>query len=179
MAGLVFRGCPGSSLPSYVREVAPAIVWDRDETLNHDPGYLRLWSDFRWRDGALDALARAEALGYRNLVATNQSGITMGMLTETELLELSQRMMAEAPISAVAYCLHKSGQGCPARKPLPGMIDALDAVLGIDRPRSVMIGDRTSDVQCGESAGLIACLSRPEESLMSALERALSQLETA
>lgn len=103
----------------------------------------------------------------------------MGMLTETELLELSQRMMAEAPISAVAYCLHKSGQGCPARKPLPGMIDALDAVLGIDRPRSVMIGDRTSDVQCGESAGLIACLSRPEESLMSALERALSQLETA
>lgn len=178
MAGLVFRGCPGTTLPGYGRAVAPAIVWDRDETLNYDPGYISSWSDFQWRRGALDALAKAERMGFRNLVATNQSGIEKGMLTEAELVEISERMMADAPIVAISYCVHEEGQGCPARKPMPGMVEALDAVVGIDRPQSAMIGDRLTDVECGEAAGLVSCRCEPGESLVEALNRALSQIGT-
>lgn len=179
MAGIVVCGCPGTAWPRDARNPGPAIVWDRDDTLNHDPGYIRSWSQFRWRPRAIEALAEAERLGFRNLVATNQSGITKGFLTEDDLLELSHKMMAEAPISAIAYCVHESGQGCPARKPMPGMLDALDAVVGIERSRSVMVGDRPTDVECGVAAGLRACLCLPDESVVQALERALKELESA
>ncbi|MGB8954310.1 MAG: HAD-IIIA family hydrolase, partial [Tumebacillaceae bacterium] len=51
----------------------------------------------------------------------------------------------------VRYCPHL--QGCSCRKPQPGMLLDLASRHAIDLSRSVMIGDKHTDVQ----AGLNAC----------------------
>ena len=43
---------------------------------------------------------------------------------------------------------------CACRKPATGMIDAIAARHAIDRSRSWMVGDRSSDIKCGRNAGL-------------------------
>jgi D-glycero-D-manno-heptose 1,7-bisphosphate phosphatase len=44
---------------------------------------------------------------------------------------------------------------CECRKPRPGMINMLAERYKIDKKNSVIVGDKTTDVQAGDNAGLI------------------------
>jgi D-glycero-D-manno-heptose 1,7-bisphosphate phosphatase len=66
-----------------------------------------------------------------------------------------------AAIAGVYFCPHHPSEGlgayrreCRCRKPAPGLI--LDAArdLGIDLGRSVLFGDKPSDLQAAQSAGI-------------------------
>jgi histidinol-phosphate phosphatase family protein len=71
----------------------------------------------------------------------------------------------QAYLNAIYFCPHHPDRGypgerteyktdCKCRKPKPGMILQAAKDLNIDLGSSCMIGDRESDVQAGESAGL-------------------------
>jgi N-acetylglucosaminyldiphosphoundecaprenol N-acetyl-beta-D-mannosaminyltransferase len=142
----------------------PAVFLDRDDTLIVDVPYLTDPAGIRLLDGAARALADLRRAGFALVLATNQSAIGRGLLTEDGLRaihdELERRLAAEgAALDAIYHCPHApraSGDAAdehPDRKPAPGMLLRAAKELGLDLSRSWMIGDRMSDVMAGLNAG--------------------------
>ena len=150
----------------------PAVFLDRDGTLNEDIGFMdrmEALSLFPWTADAIRLLNRA---GFCTVVITNQSAVARGMIDEGFLGavhgEIDRRLArGDARIDRYFYCPHHPEapleayrQACECRKPRPGMLLAAARELGLDLPRSVMVGDRRLDVACGHAAGARAILVR-------------------
>ncbi|HEV2533210.1 HAD family hydrolase [Phenylobacterium sp.] len=155
---------PASPLDAKTR---PALFLDRDGVLNEDRGYVARWEDFAWIPGARDAVVAFNRAGWLVIVVTNQSGVGRGYYTEADMHALHARMaeeLAEAggridafyfaphhPESAVESYRHPDP---PDRKPNPGMILRALADWPIDRDRSVLVGDKRSDMEAAKRAGI-------------------------
>ena len=91
-------------------------------------------------------------------VVTNQGGIGLGYMKETQLHKIHDFMVAElkkkgATIHDVAYCPHKPKAGCECRKPNSKMIVDLGDKYNIDLEKSYMVGDTDTDIIAGKKAG--------------------------
>jgi D-glycero-D-manno-heptose 1,7-bisphosphate phosphatase len=89
----------------------PALFLDRDGVLNEDRGYVHRWEDFRWIDGAREAVAAFNAREWWVFVVTNQSGVGRGYYSEADVHALHARMIedlaaAGARIDAFYHCPH-------------------------------------------------------------------------
>ncbi|MBL6457596.1 HAD family hydrolase [Belnapia sp. T6] len=156
----------------------PALFLDRDGVINHDAGYTHRIADFAFRDGIFDLCSAAQARGMALVVVTNQAGIGRGLYTEADFGVLTEWMLARfaergIAITGVEHCPHHPAAGigayrrdCPRRKPGPGMILDASAAHGLDPARSVMVGDKASDMQAAQAAGIgtrILLTDAPEE----------------
>jgi D-glycero-D-manno-heptose 1,7-bisphosphate phosphatase len=156
----------------HLEPLRPAIFLDRDGTLNEDSGYVRRFEDFHWLPGAKAAICRLNTAGVYVFVVTNQSGVARGMFGEDAVNALHVRMNEDlralgARIDDFRYCPHHAEAGigpyrraCACRKPAPGMILDLMAHWPVDKARSVMVGDKTIDVEAGQAAGIDAEMVR-------------------
>ena len=148
-------------------QMRPALLLDRDGVINVDRGFVSRLEDFAWQPGIFDVARTAAGLGMALVVVTNQSGIGRGYYSEEEFLALTafmrERFAGEgAPLTAVYHCPYHPeaieprfrAVDHPWRKPRPGMILAARDELGLDLPRSVLIGDRAVDLQAGAAAGV-------------------------
>lgn len=143
-----------------------ALFLDRDGVINHDSGYTSSTENFQFIDGIFDLCHTAKQLGYLIIVVTNQAGIGRGYYSEAEFLKLTEwmceRFKAEnAPITEVFYCPYHPEHGVGAykkdsfdRKPNPGMILRAAEKYKIDLAQSIMIGDKDSDMQAANKAGV-------------------------
>jgi D-glycero-D-manno-heptose 1,7-bisphosphate phosphatase len=144
------------------------VILDRDGVLNEEPdhdGYVVDPANFRWLPGALAALAALRKLGVHISVATNQSGIGRGRMTEIELAAVHDKMTldarrAQGSIDAVFYCPHAPDARCSCRKPAPGLIEAAIDRSGIPRVNTMVIGDAARDLDAARAAGVRAALLR-------------------
>ena len=144
---------------------ARALFLDRDGVLNEEVGYLHRPEDVRWVEGAFSLCRTAMELGYKLIVVTNQSGIARGMYSEADFHALMEWMLVECgreqvKVDGVYFCpYHPEGIGeykreHEDRKPGPGMLLRAAREHGLDLARSVMVGDRCSDVAAANSVGL-------------------------
>lgn len=143
-----------------------ALFLDRDGVINHDTGYTSSVENFQFIDGIFDLCRAAKRLGYLLIVVTNQAGIGRGYYSEQDFLTLtewmSERFKAEgAPITEVFHCPYHPENGIGHykidsfdRKPNPGMLLRAAKKHGIDLARSIMIGDKDSDMQAASKAGV-------------------------
>ncbi len=143
----------------------PAVFLDRDGTLVRDRGFVHHVEDLELLPGTVEGLGRMAELGFRLVIATNQSGVARGHFSEAEMhafnAALCQRLaVAGVEILAVYACVfHPSeGMGCyrcdsHLRKPRPGMLLAAAQAHDIDLAGSFAIGDRATDVAAGQAAG--------------------------
>src|SRR5919106_4440129 len=123
----------------------PTAILDRDGVLNKRPPkarYVRSWSEFDWLPGAKEALRLLHKAGYRVIVVSNQAGIGRGLMTETDLQQIHDKMRAEAAetggsIERVYYCPHAWDAGCECRKPKPGMLFQAQRDFQLDLSRTV------------------------------------------
>jgi D-glycero-D-manno-heptose 1,7-bisphosphate phosphatase len=143
-----------------------ALFLDRDGVINVDHGHVFTQDQFEFVDGIIDVCRCATDLGYVIFVVTNQAGIGRGYYSEREFLELTEWMCGVfrdhgAPIRKVYYCpfhpehgvgIYKADSTC--RKPGPGMILQAATEFNIDLKRSVLVGDKESDIQAGIAAGV-------------------------
>lgn len=138
-----------------------ALFLDRDGVINLDHGYVGKVENFEFVEGILDCIQRFQEKGYQPIVVTNQSGIGRGYYSLEDFEKVTAYMlqkMREHGItidrSHVFFCPHTPDAGCDCRKPNPGMFLQAKERFSIDMPHSVMIGDKSSDIEAAEKAGV-------------------------
>jgi D-glycero-D-manno-heptose 1,7-bisphosphate phosphatase len=139
----------------------PAVLIDRDGTLNQDPG-RRLWilspEEFVPVGGAMEALACLTSAGWPVSVITNQSCVGRGVATREQVDAVNrecarQARAAGAAIDGFHVCPHAPDAGCTCRKPLPGLLLEAAADHGYDLFGSFVLGDSEKDLVAGRAAG--------------------------
>jgi len=147
--------------------VTRAIFIDRDGTINVDKDYLTDPDQLEFIDGSPEAVALANRLGLKVVVISNQSGVSRGIVTADQVDAVNARlieMLEEkgARVDAIYYCPHHPKYGdavqCTCRKPDIGMLLRAKAEFDIDLNASFVVGDKWSDVKCGENAGAFTSL---------------------
>jgi len=143
-----------------------ALFLDRDGVINIDHGYVSTPEQFEFVDGVFEACQQFQALGYKLIVVTNQSGIARGYYSPQQFEQLTQWMCAQfaahgVHITAVYHCPHHPTKGqapyvqdCNCRKPAPGMLLQAIAEHSIDPALSIMVGDKGADMQAAAAAGV-------------------------
>ena len=136
-----------------------AAFLDRDGVINRDTGYVHRWEEFELTPRALEALRRLSELDFTIVVVTNQSGIGRGYYSVETFHALMGRFVelcADANIELhYFFCPHapiNSTEICTCRKPQPGMLLQASRELGLDLTKSIMIGDRLSDMEAAVAA---------------------------
>lgn len=143
-----------------------ALFLDRDGVINVDRGYVCTEDRFEFVEGIFDLCRDATDLGYLVIVVTNQAGIGRGYYSERDFQALTDWMCAAfrergAPIAKVYYCPFHPEHGVGSykvessfRKPGPGMILQAAAEFDIDMGRSILVGDKETDIVAGLAAGV-------------------------
>lgn len=143
-----------------------AFFLDRDGVINVEKDYVHRIEDFDFMDGIFDLLEVAQEQNYLLVVITNQAGIARGYYTEEDFHQLNTWMLDQFKekgihISKVYFCpfhpVHGSGKykvDSEFRKPGPGMILQAEKELDIDLSRSLLLGDKESDIEAGRRAGI-------------------------
>ena len=146
--------------------MSKALFLDRDGIINLDHGYVFQKENFDFVEGIFELCRLAADKGYEIIVITNQAGIARGYYQIADFETLTQWMKLEFKhkgiyIKDVFYCPHHPTKGnneyrmeCQCRKPKPGMILSAQEKHGIDLKQSIFIGDKVSDMQAAEAAGI-------------------------
>ena len=135
----------------------PAVFLDRDGTLMRDVDYCGDPGKVEVYPAAAPALRRLKENGYKLVLITNQSGIGRGYFTEdryrvveTEFL----RQLGDGLIDASYHCPDLPTSTSIRRKPGPGMVFEAQRDQHLDLRRSFFVGDKASDIGCGQNAGV-------------------------
>lgn len=147
-------------------DLRPALFLDRDGVVNREIGYLYRPDQVEFTPGIFELCRHAQAMGYALIIITNQSGIARQLYSETDFHSLMNWMMDEflrhnIQVDGYYFCPHHPEYGvgtyrreCEDRKPQPGMILKASTDHYIGLKRSVLVGDRCSDIQAGAAAGI-------------------------
>ena len=143
-----------------------AAFLDRDGVINVDKGYVYRWQDFEFVPGVIEAMHLLMDAEYALIVATNQSGIARGYYTEADYVALTEKYTAYLEnrgirLTGIYHCPHHP-QGaiadltceCDCRKPAPGMLLKAAREHGLSLEESVLIGDKSTDIEAARAAGL-------------------------
>ena len=142
------------------------VILDRDGTINEDrDDFVKSPAEWVPIPGALEAIARLNHAGWHTVIATNQSGLARGLLDMAALNAIHARMNRELAelggrIDAVFFCPHGPRDGCPCRKPLPGLFTTIGERYGVSLKETYAVGDSLRDVQAGVAAGCAPHLVR-------------------
>ena len=149
-----------------MQELRKAAFLDRDGVINIDHAYVHRWEEFEWVEGVLEAARRLSEAGYLLVIVTNQSGIGRGYYTEEDFERLNREVRRAfeevgAPLAGIYFCPHHPVKAlepyrmeCGCRKPAPGMLLEAARDLNIDLSQSLMVGDKVSDMQAAQAAGV-------------------------
>ena len=133
------------------------MFFDRDGTLIREVHYCANPSQVRAIEGVPEALAKLSAAGFALIVVTNQSGIGRGYFTHEDYRRVHEEVLWQlrpAVLTASYYDESTPDQPSARRKPSPQMIEEAAREHGLDLSHSWMVGDKTSDIECGRNAGL-------------------------
>lgn len=136
-----------------------SVILDRDGIINYDFGYVYKIEDFKFQNGIFQLLKQISEKHFILFIVTNQSGIGRGYFTEKDFLKLNKWMMRELEkkgilIKEVKYCPHTPEMNCNCRKPKAKLVEELIDKYKIDLDKSWFIGDKVSDMECAENAGI-------------------------
>ena len=135
-----------------------AAFLDRDGTIIVEKDYLADPDLVAIEAGAIEGLKMLAAERYVLVVVSNQSGIGRGYFSREQAEAVNQRVDAllraeGVEIAGWYMCPHEPDSDCQCRKPRPGLVHAAAADLGLDLARSVVIGDKRSDVELAHAIG--------------------------
>ena len=143
-----------------------ALFLDRDGVINIDYGYVYKKDSIYFVDGIFELCAEAKKKGYKIFIITNQSGIGRGYFSDDQYKSLAKWIEKrfkdnEVIIEKTFYCPHHKDanisiykKDCYFRKPNPGMILKAIKDFNIDPKKSILIGDKLSDILAGHAAGI-------------------------
>ena len=134
---------------------------DRDGVINFERNndYVKAWEEFKFYDESIKALPLLAAKFTTIVITTNQKGVGRGIMTDESLQTIHHNMVSAivkmgGRIDHIFYCTDLDNESIN-RKPQPGMaLQAKEKFPSIDFTKSIMVGNRTSDMEFGRNAGL-------------------------
>lgn len=116
-------------------------------------------------EGSIEGIKLLNRKDIKVIIITNMPQIGKGLITESEANEINSQFTKlfqkqGARIDAIYYCPHHPTHGigkykteCSCRKPKAGLLLQAQKDFNLDLEKSVMVGDRTSDIKAGIAAG--------------------------
>ena len=155
-----------------------ALFLDRDGVINIDHGYTYKVSDLNLLEGVIEGLQAISHLDYKIFIITNQSGIARGLFGIDDLhffMNYLLKILAknDVNISDYFFCPHHLEgtikaftKKCSCRKPEPGMLHDAQKKYNLDLSKSILIGDKETDIMAGQNAGIATniLIGQPGES---------------
>lgn len=134
---------------------------DRDGVINYEKkeDYILNWSEFRFYEGVQEAMQILSSIFSTIIVVTNQRGVGKGLMTLDELQVIHDNMTQEITVASgridkIYFCTSLNND-CFERKPNPGMAHlAQKDFPHIEFSKSLMIGNKLSDMGFGKNAGM-------------------------
>ena len=144
------------------------VFLDRDDTICKDVPYCSHPNDLLLIKGSGKALSRLKKNGFLLVLITNQSGVSRGFFSESQLEEIHKKLQTDlleynAKLDDIFYCPCHPSDGCPDRKPGIGLFQKVEKKYNIDKKNSYMIGDKEKDIVAGKSYGVKTILVSNEE----------------
>ena len=135
------------------------IFLDRDGVINKEKNYLYKINDFEFIEGVFDACLFFQKLNFKIIIISNQSGIERGFFTEKDYNQLTKWMIKQfqsrgISITDTYFCPHIPESYCNCRKPKPDMFFKAIDKYNIDPELSWMIGDKETDIEAANLAGI-------------------------
>ncbi|MCH9697546.1 MAG: D-glycero-beta-D-manno-heptose 1,7-bisphosphate 7-phosphatase [Gammaproteobacteria bacterium] len=133
------------------------VILDRDGVINRDSTeFIKSADEWQAIEGSLEAIAHLTRHQYRVIIITNQSGLARGLLTQTALQNIHEKMIhqveqAGGMIHAIYFCPHGPNDGCLCRKPKSGLFKQCAQDHEFDLTGVPMIGDSVRDLQAAIS----------------------------
>jgi len=155
------------------------IFIDRDGVINKkmpEGDYVKIWSEFKFLPGAIEALKMLYEAGYSIFVITNQRGIARGIMCKEDLDDIHNRMVIElerygVKLAGIYYCPHNYEDNCNCRKPKPGLLLRAAKEHNFDLKDAIFIGDSPKDIQAGINAGCRTILVDSKKGLIEAIPK--------
>lgn len=121
--------------------------------------YIKTLNEFFFLPGSIAAICRLCRAGFDIFIITNQSGIGRKLIAPSDLTAMHQYLIqrvsaAGGCIKDIFFCPHRPEENCFCRKPQPGMLLNAQKKHAINLSAAVMVGDRTTDIECAQNAGV-------------------------
>ena len=135
------------------------VLLDRDGVINEDRAdFVKTPGELVFIPKALDAIARLKGHGHRLVVATNQSCIGRGIITEEQLAAIHGKLIdalarAGGRLDDIIVAPDAPWAATERRKPGPGMLIEAMRKFGHSAADTVFIGDSARDLEAAKAAG--------------------------
>lgn len=146
----------------------PVLFVDRDGTLIEEPADYQInsYEKLSLVNGVIPALLRLRDAGWQFVMVTNQDGLGTDSFPQANFDGPHNLMMHIFASQGIAFRdviidVTTPEQNAPTRKPGTALMTELLKDRGIDWSRSVMVGDRHTDVEFAENLGIEAFVVAP------------------
>lgn len=146
--------------------MARMIILDRDGVINQDSDdYIKSVDEWTAIPGSLEAISRLKKAGYLVTVASNQSGVSRGLFSESDLQKIHDKLEKQlasrgTKIDGIFYCSHGPRDNCICRKPKPGLLLQIARQFDIKLSETPFVGDNIGDVKAAQMANAKPILVR-------------------
>jgi len=136
-----------------------AVFIERDGVLNHARTERQqqisplLLEEFAINEEASVLLNKLKEAGLILLATTNQPGLSRGYQLRSELDRMHQKLRKELPLDDILVCPHDESDGCPCRKPKPGLFQEAAYKYHLHLDHSYVISNKWQDADAARLAG--------------------------
>ena len=135
------------------------VILDRDGVINRDSAsYVKTEKEWIPEEGAIEAIAMLTRAKIPVFVATNQSAVGRGIISNTDLEKIHTKMnktvlAAGGQICDIKYCAHTPAEFCNCRKPNPGLLNQIINENELKSSDGFFVGDSATDIKAATQAG--------------------------
>ena len=141
-----------------IRKYSKAIFFDRDGVINEDIHYLKDPDKVKLCTVSKSLIRLIFEKNIPIIVVTNQSGISKNYLNWSDYQKVINKIIEELgnpnPISAIYSNSYKDSTNNNWRKPNANMIIQASIDFNLDLEKSILIGDRNTDLEAGYRSGI-------------------------